>query len=1375
MSAGEMNDGRAGEPTKRGLWSKAMTAIRETREDIPRASFVVLLIGLLARELTTAAWGSLERESQETSSLESLYEHPEAHILWVLFRLLFPIGALYFLTTKRPDRPDSYRRSLHIVLAGVLLLPRLLGLAAGNHVGPSLSWVIPPYSQQLALLLHDLILVVAARFIVPIRQQAIERRRSGLIEQGPVYWALFVALVCEVAVLARELAQPDRGDLLASSYTVIVLLLLLGCVLLRIAPWVAQRLREPDPDGGKTASLRTIERLAFLLLFPVLMIAFTYGILRLEAMLPGNPSPGRSETMAMLAPIGLAWTLATPFVVAYILLCARSIYVGSGQSSESTDTRLSLAAYVNAERTRQLPVPVIGGTILNVVLSIAPTVFLLGRFGHPSEGTIWVIIQFWIISAIAWLAPYIQTFQRYADSARQATISRCEDVLRSSRRHTVIAGFGDMGKRLAARLYDGRELSTVMLADCKVATIWRSLVVIDHDKSRFSLLDEGCMPPIGLVEIELDPSIRTESQGGSTSPDGDGDAGRDRIFAVGICGDSRHELTQNCARIEQASLVVSLIRQSDTVTEFIGRHAKTGRRRGQQTEREVPAVLGVNSSADIAYSAGTTLEHPIQLFFPRQLRAFAVARVVLAAIYARRALQDPLPRVALVGRGKDLGYILDSICKGLDRSDIVRLKSPDQKKITTFSMISNDSIYVDRLETRVAPVLDGLRVESHRVEFGLFYEKDFTREDGTVGDRFIPIDVINSDLNRTATLEHIFSEVAPDIVVLSEMIAHDQIVELRNVVRALKATKGIRLPLLIAAAETGRRGRAKNIGDVLDYYASVRAQRDEEDHAGKDAAPRAAFPDGPYPRQVARPVDHGMSRILGDSAVDVVDDPIHRVAAMIEARQEAERAGDGQGLVQLELCTTNDPGSFATVLANLAGMRLVPRSKTDSGYEPLSLMDTRIMEVGGHPLETQKKCVIDAFVAMKPAGEDQPTAQPERTEEASSSSGKKAPCDLPPAPLKRMAVLPMARERSEERQKSQDGSGREPTPTDQEPSGSTPKKKEEAPGVAATIRALAEPAAGSWSRSENPIEALCQGCPDMTSCIVVRMRRRAEAEIVRGKSELDHLLVSSEIPGSTATAESDGTPAQEKSSGAPAIARLVSIFSTEGPGTLAAHLARLAHCRLEPEAATPPRQVLDISYLSDNRCSNDLYSAGTIYGRIRPLEGLPKNQRTTAAGARPSWIVLRPMSLSSRWAHWAGLFKVGLGLDGGKYSLGILSRDPNGVLAFFEDYEVLPSDHQVLLILIEDCATKSANPASYVELIKDGLVGKKSWFRLLEDRREQVRDMGECRVIDELHTALVGLRSMAAPQAGRSSPSMSTSMPRPKDEDQDGAELETAN
>lgn len=567
------------------------------------------------------------------------------------------------------------------------------------------------------------------------------------------------------------------------------------------------------------------------------------------------------------------------------------------------------------------------GALLNMVVSLyvvfctqdSPLAALRVSSGPPLEPVI--LINIWLGSVVAWIAPFVAGMSNLNETLQSGASSQLTRSLSRAEGHIVLAGYGDLGRRVLDSLFrleiidvdTFRDSWDLYLPNGDYCVLIQGLVIVDRNREAFEAMSRTPHGDVGIVR--LGPAL-----------DGEGPPPREdrvrwemwrrsRIRGVlGICGDVNDRQVLETARVRYAQNYVSLARDPEAVftsSDYL-RWGTDGRR--------VRSVLASEGSASSTYLGYRGVRWPVTFVDLSHMRGVMLAKAAADILRKRRART----RVLLAGGANESFQFVDSLVRFLGER-LLKLLEPEVGILTT------EGAFVGRVDDAPPPAhLAGWDHLAYRPLY--LWAGNVPRHEDNAR-----IEVYRRALDPTESVSYatVMDEFEPQLVIVMEPKILDQLLVAKAAVMEL-TTWGVEPtnlpPLLLIGVETGRPGRTENIGDAgRFYFGSYKWQSADEQGRRTDVADHVR-----YPRQFAD-VDHERQVLVGDAVVDVLDDPSQRIVSIIRSHRNLDDRP-----VEVSLCLRGGPGALAEVMCRAASLEWTGEPSPPPGRQVPSLQGSRM-------------------------------------------------------------------------------------------------------------------------------------------------------------------------------------------------------------------------------------------------------------------------------------------------------------------------------------------------------------------------------------------------------------------------------------------------
>lgn len=565
---------------------------------------------------------------------------------------------------------------------------------------------------------------------------------------------------------------------------------------------------------------------------------------------------------------------------------------------------LGMASRIGVVAFQTSPLQITVGVLLNVALSlyglasISAGIFVGRDIATPINA--FTLLNMWLASVALWALPVVSavtnlhlTLQKGVELQLQRSIARAHG-------HVVVAGFGDMARRVVRGLFAIGELrvdkylacSDVYTPQCERVVLIEDLLCIDRDREAFLEVVHTPRGDVGLVKV--DAGIRDET-----------------TCAIGLLADINSAQTLARARVPFAKNFLCLA-GAEEVT-----YSATDFHMAEPDERRRGTVIAVSSTASISYFARESLRTAFAQMHAGQIRTMAVAHAIVSVLVKRAAdcasPGTPSRPILIVGSGIELIHLVDGLLRAAGAAQ-QRITWPVQV-ITTDPEIGARLVTID--PSRTTPVWSTRAVGPW---------KEFVFQplgDEHVLRRVIPdyselrVEVLPLDPRGDSVVQSVLRDGRHEVICVTEPDPYKQMRVLSAVLRAIKSIYGdasegggpARLPAMIIGAETGRDGRTRNLGDAAAHYYNwaKRLHGRRIDQIERDG--------WTFPRQFGRS-HYERALITGDLLVDVLDDPAQRICGIVRSHRQEDP-------FEMSFCVRWHPGSLADIICRASGFQRV--------------------------------------------------------------------------------------------------------------------------------------------------------------------------------------------------------------------------------------------------------------------------------------------------------------------------------------------------------------------------------------------------------------------------------------------------------------------
>lgn len=902
--------------------------------------------------------------------------------------------------------------------------------------------------------------------------------------------------------------------------------------------------------------------------------------------------------------LGFAWTLAAPAIAAALPPWALSRYEIRGGRRHSAKP-LNMAAFRrHVTRTHLVSSLILrenaGVFFVNLPLSVAFSLSPL--FQLPDKLPALAVASAWIAATLAWTSVLMNRLYLIEDTFARAYAADLHRVVQAQRHQMLVLGYGDIGRRF---LYEQFHKETVPFATLADHIDGSSDIVMPSGRigkvfTRVLIVEGGDPRAKGAI-LSPDGLYLTTREVSNAIKDADNvDTGRRFVDYVvpSIVGDPSDPRVLQGAGFDDASFVVCAVEEQDgsAASQAVLQRLKELTAR----ERWIPAAMTVHTSMLAPYITQRVLDHDLQLhyIFPEHLEGLNAANVLHAAVLKLLAVHpDRWPTVAICGHGKRAFYLVDSFLKNLSSSELDSLigaQHGDPRVVLIGKGADGEGAGTE------LSALSGNGTVGNLTSAGLSVgELAFIRLVGraTTGEKDgkpwnpvsggpLAVPVIRQEPHDLAVWHKLLANWWPDIVVFADPNAEGELRAMHAVVNSLvRAEAGKPLPLLVLSGETGRRYEMREFESALVYYSSLHTTKPGD--AGADRYYLYPSPGLKRTRQ------SGLFR--GDCLVDVLDDPVQRLGAMVKAycpRGPGPQNDARRIPLELNFCIADQTSVMATTLAWMSGLRPVAPPNGHGDFPSLS--NAKVIPLPGDEFVVRSF----AYMSSSPAGL-------EPSFERLTVSG--ATCTKLADPLRVLELL----------------------------------LRPSAPGSVSMrqrLAAVTDPAAFTHDFEPYAKQAVThiQRCCGMLNCpieathkvagssaqtIASRTIRPADLRAGHGKALLKHFTFDD--------SGKEPPPVQTTDKGFASIR--LTCRNGKKAGTLAQALNALLFRSLVP-SEDAPAWVFNSTYVSAYECHDERYAVFTCYGALEPPLS---NRAVPAIDDVLEQIEIKPVRDADAWADYA--------------------------------------------------------------------------------------------------------------------------------------------
>lgn len=683
----------------------------------------------------------------------------------------------------------------------------------------------------------------------------------------------------------------------------------------------------------------------------------------------------RCSMKGSLANLSFAW-LAT--VVPWLTLGPVSVlaYVAPTQPSRGRSEGLRLAVWLvrlhlHLIRGHLFLVTIVRQNLLIFVISLPLS--LIALWQQLEGGKQLVSEPITVIGLTAgWLTPLAHAIYFIDDTLFKAHSDGVHRALRDLRKHLLILGFGDAGRRLIQQLMARKCLPlntayphicrsrNILLPTGALAKVIPGLAAVDPTGHRIqSSTSNPHDVPVAIADItNLVPDFRDED----TPPP------LVRYVIPAVVGDPSVEEIQDAASFELAAFIALLNAPgtAEDASDIIQRRLIGLRER-------VPAALSIHSTGQIPFFTLRTTTHdlPVHYTVPEHLEGVNAGAVLYAAYVKHLSISERgEARVLVCGRGRRLAYLLDSFLKAFPVQAARTLlggREPALYVLGQDESLGNlppvDASAWDK--SRVVQSLAALGLQPSRLSILRLIARQPAACRPGFGNDALDIPLIKRELFDTYAAQRCLDLIAPDVVMICDESAARELQWIHTIINALTRNQTMAnrpLPQLLVSGDTRLDHSRSYFGDAYFYYGSCSKSGDDDSSLRDLAFPRLGA-------RYALMARRGEAGFAFEAFVDALEEPVEKMAALITAYGDAS-LNEAQPVipVQVDFCAADVAGAAAECLALLAGCRCeVPVA----GGTNISLRDFRIVIKGDDEFDVRSFASLE-HMASPGASSDMP-------------------------------------------------------------------------------------------------------------------------------------------------------------------------------------------------------------------------------------------------------------------------------------------------------------------------------------------------------------------------------------------------------------------
>jgi voltage-gated potassium channel Kch len=679
---------------------------------------------------------------------------------------------------------------------------------------------------------------------------------------------------------------------------------------------------------------------------------------------------------AVLAFLGLGTILSAPPLVVILPILAVALtatrsatthwlrrffdQLFEGTSTDELRLHVARGQLLFLSILRQHATPLVVSLFVTLLLSLQPLSAHTKVPILPWDISAFTLFNTWLAATFAWLGPLLRDLYLIEDSYARAYAWGLHRSVQSLRGHTLVLGYGELGEAFVRqqfrtgsirydRLTEHLEGScNILLPDGALGKVLLQFGIVDARSGLTAARTPEGMP-IGTIDVSEEAS-RSDAPGeANKKPPSDA-----RVVLPTVAGDPSDEHVLDLAGFRDAKFIACVADDPD------GTIAARILERLKRQDPKIPAAVVVRSSNWTQYTTSLVVDHdlPVHCIFPEHLEGLQAALVLHAAVLKLRAIDGAWPRVLLCGHGKRMFYLVDSFLKNLPQTELdalVAVQSADPVIISLGSDEAYDKAAKDAsswLKAWIAGVAERQKLVIRELSFSRFVSRNPQAQVAGASD--VTVFPVASDPLRVPLFMHdaddyevardVLAAFWPDIIVFSDPSPEDELRAISAVVTAVTresshSRRPRPLPLVLVSGQAGQRQVQRRFEHSLVYYSGLWPLKTQ---TTADAERSRLFP-APGLELTAN-----SGHFRGDSLIDVLDDPIERIAAVHRAYAPHRLHVAHRYPLELNICGPDLPGVMATALAHLAGGKVLVdkqqrRRPSLSNSKVIALPDGRFM------------------------------------------------------------------------------------------------------------------------------------------------------------------------------------------------------------------------------------------------------------------------------------------------------------------------------------------------------------------------------------------------------------------------------------------------
>jgi len=588
-----------------------------------------------------------------------------------------------------------------------------------------------------------------------------------------------------------------------------------------------------------------------------------------------------------------------------------------------------------------------GGVVLTIILLASPLILksalridLLAGLIEPD------IILFGLGLFIAWFSPMVLAANHADETFGEYFNQRLADSIITIQNHTIIVGYGNLGKRVTDRelqlLRESRVMSNlqnkkdlgkhffnilkpikrfvsrkwlqwqnwrerrkyffkIVTPDLRIEEICNAVLIIEpNDKDFLFSADNDLLGNFGVVGV---------GKGTSEDPD-EASYFSARILVPILQGHAEQPFILSRVNLQRAHLLISTIQEESNVQTIFN----------AVDEANPWAIICVARSDQIGYLTYLASRKKITLLYPTFNQGVELAQRLWAAILKIREIKlkkmsgEEWPKVLVVGNSKAKHYMLESLWTNLP---------PDRKSILERCMAF---LVIDHAQMSGYPIL---RRKEEREAFDREWTNTYVTssrysQPGREQDDVLHIETCIINQAETYALEQCLKDYKPDILLINDDDVETSLLMLLRFVRTLERMgfrkkfhdrQEVELPLILLAATRGDEGEKRNLGDATHFYDAMSKIYKKNIEQIEETFPRHAV------------FDYGKRLLRGESITDSLGDTAEMMAGIRESIYYSQQQNDNSGqqkkserFIEINACLPNVPGALLAYIARLAGL-----------------------------------------------------------------------------------------------------------------------------------------------------------------------------------------------------------------------------------------------------------------------------------------------------------------------------------------------------------------------------------------------------------------------------------------------------------------------